>query len=695
MRKRLTITISSIFGLFVATTLFFITGCSKNNTENSQKIIYESDNKEIEANLTVPFEKLDLIVGDEYYINPSYNKIKDYSFTYNASNTNVSVNEYGIIKAEKNGSCEVSVIYSNSIKEYVKTFTVNVSFGNYVPTIKTNVDDKLVLEQGDQFDLNPSVMFRNVSYDDARFSYESLDENIATISKDGIVSATNKGNAKILVNASWKGKNKTSFPSLSTCIDIEVIDSVRFLNGSDIMQDITLYTASSANEQKYNTTLDFDFKVIINNEVKQADYQIIDNSFVEVDNNQIKAISAGVTNIELYKEIDGNRYSSIYWLNVIRPIVDIEQTVPMFSILDGMYYDSATNTKKDLKSFVNEQDDIIGARQGAFDLEVVDNKVLNVNSPSNLKRANTSIRIYTNKLEYNLNLETITKVISNKEDLKCFEIKDADISGYYELANNIDSSGITINQTNSRNYFTGIFNGCGYSISNLDISNSSLFGSLYTSAKLTNFALRNLKASNTNYFANKNSSDSITVSNVYIELSQDTINPQGMFITSPSHNTISNVVIVYLGDNANTIPDYSLGGWTNQSLLTSNQYYAFDDTLHTQTANWSDVICISPYALGFRPYEKVLKLEDDTTDYATYYFGVNETKDFYNNDIVDIENTRPIESINCVSETYFDVVYKEVYHFKSLSELKNYNYDYSSFTSQYWVINDGIITWKN
>ena len=115
----------------------------------------------------------------------------------------------------------------------------------------------------------------------------------------------------------------------------------------------------------------------------------------------------------------------------------------------------------------------------------------------------------------------------------------------------------------------------------------------------------------------------------------------------------------------------------------------------TQTKKWNNVICISPYALGFRAYETVLRDEDDKTNYAAYYFGVNEEVDYYGNSLSTGEHERPIEAGNCDSETYFDIIYKEVYHFKTYNELSQYHYDYSSFNDKYWTISDGIITWKN
>ncbi len=681
--------------IFILFGLLFITGCNKNITnENEQRIIYTNNDSIVTPDLSLAYTNINLVIGDEYFINPKYNKLDGYKLSFESSNNNVSVNELGVIKANKPGSAEIIVTYSNGIISYSKNMTVNVSFGDYVPIIKVS-NEKVTLELNDEYNLNPYVEFRNKKYSDAKFSFESLDESIATVSSNGIITANKNGKAIILVNATFKGKSSSSYPSLSTFIELSIVDSVRFYNGTNVLSDMTFYTVSSANNQEFDTGTSLDFKVQVNGSKYNAEYEILDDSLVNIVDNHLESAKAGSTSIRVYKDIDGKTYESTYKLNIIRPTITLNDTIPMFSIDDGMYYDKVTNTKKTLMSFIGSDEIITSAIQGKTELNVIDNKVFSVKSSTNLKRGEANIALYTDKFEYILKLETIEKVISTKEDLKYFELKDKDITGYFELSNNIDASDISIKQNSSLHYFSGVFNGCGYSISNLDISNSSLFGSLYTSSKIINLGLKNLNASNANYFSSKKSENSITIENVYIELSSDTLNPRGMFITSPANNVIKNVIIRYLGDNANKDVDYSLGGWTNQSLLTSNQYYTASDNLTTRTSSWKDVLVISPYVLGFRPFEKVLRDSGDNTDYAIYYYGVNEEYDNYNNPISNGRNTRELEEFNCNTEDYFDCVYNEVYHFKSLDELSSYGYDYSTFNKNYWTIENGIITWKN
>ena len=698
---KITILIASILvvlaGISVSLVLILNSKNKNNTNSHEQKIIYQEDSSGIvNPNLTIPYDSIDLIIGDELFLNPSYTKLDGFSLYYSSSNPNVTVNSLGVIKGIKPGSSTITVSYNNSLIEYSKSVDVNVSFGDYIPIIKLSSNESITLESGDRYNLNPYIEYRNTRYNDGKFVYESLDESVCTVDNKGVISAKEKGSAKIVISANFKGKSSSTYSTLTTYLDIEVIDSVIFLNGNDVMKDITLYTIDSINGETYPTSYDYNFKALVNGVTEDVNHEIIDSSIISDNNSSIEAITAGETQIRLYKEVSGKTYSSTYNLKVIRPVVTIDEVVPMFSIEDGKYYDSSTMSKKDISSFINDDSIILSAKQGDNDLVVTNNKIYGVVSSTPLKRGSANITILTEKIEYRLTLETLTKVISTKEDLLFFEIDDEDINGYIELALNIDATGITINHKSSLYYFTGTFNGSGHTISNLDLSNSSLFGSLYTSAKLMNFALKNLNASNANYFANKNCNNSIIVQDVFISLSEDTINPRGMFVTSQSNNEIKNVVIEYLGLNANKAPDYSLGGYVNQSLVTSNQYYASGLNPHTRTDNWENVICISPYALGFRAYEEALKNSTgDLTRYAVYYFGVNETTDFYNNLISNGMNTRALESVNCDSETYFDVIYDTVYHYKTYEELKNASYDYSKFNSKYWTINDGIISWKN
>ena len=674
---------------------FVLTGCKNDKkNDNEQRIIYTTADDLVTPDLKVASESVDLIIGDEYFINLSYNKVDGYHLEYSSSNNNVSVSDVGVIKALKQGSSIVTIKYTNGEKDYSISITVNISFGSFVPELITDYDS-VNLEIDNEFNLNPYILFRNTKYYDEKISYESLDENVCSISKDGTIKALSFGKTLILITGSFKGKNSNSYPSLNKYIELNVTDKVKIYNGTEVMNDISLYTVSNAYGVNYLKSTPIDFKIEVNGTKYDAEYEIEDNSLVDIKNQLMTSVSPGSTSIRIFKEINGKTYSANYLLNVFRPTVKIEDTIPMFSVVDGLYFDSSSLTKKDIMSFINDDSQILSAKQDGEELLVEDNKVFNVISSSKIKRGSANITIYTDSIAYELQLETIEKVITTKEDLKYFELKDKDLSGYFELSGNIDATDIKIVQKNSINYFSGVFNGNGYSISNLDVSNSSLFGSIYSSSKFMNFALKNLNASSANYLGNNNVDDLITVENVYIELSQDTLYPRGLFSSSKSNNTIKNVVITYLGENANNSVDYSVGGWVNQSLLTSNQYYASDNTFKTRTSKWSDVIVISPYVLGFRPYEAVLKYEDDLTNYAVYYFGVNETLDTYNNEIKNHRNTRIKETVNCDSEYYFDIQYDEVYHFKSILELSEFNYDYSTFNMKYWTIVDGIITWKN
>jgi hypothetical protein len=82
-----------------------------------------------------------------------------------------------------------------------------------------------------------------------------------------------------------------------------------------------------------------------------------------------------------------------------------------------------------------------------------------------------------------------------------------DLDAYYELGNDIDCSGYTgykpIGKTTP--YFTGYFNGKGYKISNLVISESSnfagLFGQLRTPSELSNFIIENISITTGNNYA--------------------------------------------------------------------------------------------------------------------------------------------------------------------------------------------------
>ena len=113
---------------------------------------------------------------------------------------------------------------------------------------------------------------------------------------------------------------------------------------------------------------------------------------------------------------------------------------------------------------------------------------------------------------YKINYQSVTKVIDDAEDLhyirreKTVDFKDVNVTiagcydgllrGTFVLINDIDCTGLQLNDTgkyweNSRG-FNGVFDGRGYTISNLTVGKNGLFG-MITKATIKNVHFQNVK----------------------------------------------------------------------------------------------------------------------------------------------------------------------------------------------------------
>lgn len=133
------------------------------------------------------------------------------------------------------------------------------------------------------------------------------------------------------------------------------------------------------------------------------------------------------------------------------------------------------------------------ALEGVDILYYVNNQLKTVSFAQGVEEMTTVIGVAENGL-YKIVCETVTKVISTKEDLHyvrrnktvesygnkgCY---DGVITGKFVLINDIDCEGLVLEDSgtyweNSRG-FGGLFDGRGYSIKNLSVSKNGLFGTL-------------------------------------------------------------------------------------------------------------------------------------------------------------------------------------------------------------------------
>lgn len=227
-----------------------------------------------------------------------------------------------------------------------------------------------------------------------------------------------------------------------------------------------------------------------------------------------------------------------------------------------------------------------------------------------------SFKLYTSSNVYTLNnVRIYSKVINTPQEFaKLFSSQEA-LSGYYVLGDHIDASDITLTGAlRNRKLFTGIFDGRGYTVKNLNVSSTgsmgSLIGMLYSNSVFKNVALLDVTANGSAIIADNAQYGNETggwgkpmISNVYVKVSETTTDFYGIVGGGPNyhqgHAKINNVIVEYdgliTGDDTTTAKGAFVGYFnshltaealeaigcyliSNECITTLNGQEAYNDT---------------------------------------------------------------------------------------------------------------------
>lgn len=678
-------------------------GDNKNHV--GQWIEYVKTQKE--ASVTFSQTERNLTVGDMFLLQPSYEKIEGYSLKFSSDNDSVAkVDENtGLVTALNVGTANVKAVYTNGVKKAEASVKIICDFGNYLPEVKLgNVLQNAGVELYAKatFKLAPYVSFNGVSFADGTFSYIVEDTSIASVN-NGVITANKNGETSLTIDCTWRGKRVVE------SVPVTVTDRIVFYNNGVALSDKTIYTVANAGGATYATSIPNKFSVNYNGTeyTSGVTCTIANSSIAKSYGSNIISQAFGETTATVTAKVGGITTSQSFTITVLRPEVKISGTVPMFATDYGVYLDSATKTRKTLISYANITDELVDAYQGKTALTISGDKILGIKSSNLGGRGTATVTLGTAERLYTLKLETVAKFFTVASDLKELEINTAGArEGYYELLNNIDASGITLSHSsaNGSSYFGGVFEGNGYHIKNLTIAqNHSMFGAFTGGTKVQNFALINLNATNAYYLSQANGQESgLTFEQIYIKVSDSTENPIGMLCYSGTGNAIKNVVIEYVGTNAQKNRVYS-GNYHGSFMAgMSRGWDANEENIVDNNKSWINVFVVSPYILGFSTNDGWIKnTVRPSPQAALYVYGVNEETDLYGAQTSVTLHARPsgIENLGWSNENYYNMKLKGVYRWDSVDamalELTEDEKDLSSFSAEYWDTEDGYPVWKN
>ncbi len=509
--------------------------------------------------------QLNMTLGTTQVLRAHYNVSENASLQWYSDNEAVVSVDNGVIVANDIGAANISVSYGEDKAEC----EINVGFGDYVPLLDfNNIADSsqtIYLSKSESLNLNATVSFNGLSFNDAEFVYTLADPSMGKI-ENSIFTPTKTGETTISISTEWK---ETSFPSLQKTLPIFITENKEVdvkINGN-VATDIELDTVDNKEYQ-------FDVAAYENGEPLNDVAVLISGDSVDY-NDKTKALSvkkAGISIITIQATLkNGETYAKSIRVNVVRPMKEIPEIFNNFSALDGDFVGVGVSLSDIVEDTIVEAYDEYGNK-----LSVSENKVKGLQTFSYAKTL-THMIVCDNTYAYKINVIAYTKVIDEANDFAVFDIanaKDYEIDGYYILANNIDANDYvhlthgmitaTLNGVTAErslyNYFdtrtpiagfTGTFDGNGYNVDGITVGSYGIFG-LTSSCMITNVGFTNVKYANKGSFEclfSGNTGSSIlpkpTFKDIYIQVAQASSQSRCGVISSWvfQNTTFENIVI--------------------------------------------------------------------------------------------------------------------------------------------------------
>ncbi|MBQ3493013.1 MAG: Ig-like domain-containing protein [Clostridia bacterium] len=491
---------------------------------------------------------------DTFYLTTDYEG--EETVSYVSGNSGVAtVDNQGLVTGVSVGETTITV----TIKNVSKVCYLTIEEDTSVPVLSLgNVEGETIsLNIQDEFDLG-AVVKNNGVVVSANLTFESENQQVATVSNVGVVSAVGVGETVINVSGEYRGK------PLSAEVAVSVERKVSF---NLTIEEDTIYAVAELNGENFvNTTravanLVVDSVTITNGFTFESE----DQEIATVDESgNVVAKKVGETKIYCYYQLDGEQIYAYKTLTVDYAVVDYNAEVLVekseevtTAIFDELFIDEQTVIK------------VLDVADTEIEIEISDG-VLNEETLKSFT-GDRAWRIYNQAYAYNVKVVVADYVIGTADKFK--EVMPTLTSEYVILSQNI--SGVGKYTNNKTNTFTGVFDGRGYTISNVEIANNGIF-TYVLGATVKNLAITNAKVGQlSSVFAIQ--IDGLTLDNIYVKIDSmgyDETNPSGAIgVQIGGVLTVNNSLVIVDGIDANSNAGAIAGAWWGGSVSLSNAYF--------------------------------------------------------------------------------------------------------------------------
>ena len=300
--------------------------------------------------LTLSAGQMQLVVGDEQFLSSAVSQIPTQKLTFVSNNPSVaSVASNGKITAENEGTAKITATYVvNANKSLTADCTVNVGFGTTLPVLKFKnapISNSYDLGVNDVYTFEPYILFNNKEFYDLTIEYTSHDETVAQFLNDNPnkLKALKKGEVELSFKATWRGKTFETAPSLFSTTILNVKDYFEFYLNGDVDSYFKLYTSANFAGANYTKQMTLNPSFFFNGEkiaegVSNLSVVSSDEEILEVNGNNITALTAGIATLTLSYTHNGENYSKEIEVDVVRPRAQFENYVNDKGYFD--YYSS-------------------------------------------------------------------------------------------------------------------------------------------------------------------------------------------------------------------------------------------------------------------------------------------------------------------------------------------------------------------